>query len=267
MCVVMKMKLFIVLISLLQLITAIAQDNYESLLSNGKVWTLSHRPVVNPNLNSNLHYIEEMKLTRDTVINGIHFRQINHREWRSDQEKSNEWLITDKYIGQDGGKIYQYYGSAKKMRLDMDFSLQVGDMFDCSIFSAPEDYIINFVVIAVSDTILESSTDKKPRKCIHIQSETYPQLSEVWIDGIGSRDYGLLGFSYYFLMAGAIPKLIKCANGDDILYSNNSITDIHPQMLSKKTYDNGAIYDLNGHRIQQPQIGIYIQNRKKKMIK
>lgn len=258
----MKMKLFLVAITLLQIVAVMAQNDYDSLLSKGKVWTLNHSPIVDPNLHNNLYYIEEMKLVGDTVIEGIHLGQIYRREWRSDQAMSNEWLVMDKYIGQDGGKIYQYYGSAKKMRLDMDFSLQVGDKFDCIIFSDPEDYVITFVVTAVSDTIMQSSSDKKLRKCFHLQSEALPQLSEIWVEGIGSLRYGLLGFTYYFEKVGAIPRFVKCVKDDEILYNNEIITDIQPQKISKNLYDNNTIYDLNGHSILQAQKGIYIQNGK-----
>jgi len=262
----MKRMLFFVAIVLLQIVNVMAQDKYDSILSSSRVWTLNSRPVVDPILHSDLHYIEEMKLVGDTVIDGIHFGQIYYREWRSDQTTSDEWRVTDKYIGQDGGKVYQYYGSTKSKRLDMDFSLQVGNKFDCRFSFDSKDTILTFVVTTASDTILDSSTDKKVRRCIHILSESYPKLSEIWIEGIGSLEYGLLGFTYYFEKVGAIPKMIKCVDDDMILYKYDVVTDIKHQKFSKNVF-NDTIFDLNGRKIRQPRKGIYIHKGKKQISK
>ncbi len=262
----MKRKLVFVAIVLLQIVNVMAQDKYESILSSSRVWTLNSRPVVDPNLHSDLYYIEEMKLNGDTIIDGIHFAQIYHRKCRNDQVMTKEWFATNIFIGQDGGKVYQYFSSAPKMRLDMDLSLQTGDKFDCQFYSNPKDTVLTFVVTAASDTILESSTDKKVRRCIHILSENYPKLSEIWIEGIGSLKYGLLGFTYYFEMVGAIPKMIKCVDDDMILYKYDVVTDIKHQKFSKNVFNN-TIYDLNGRKMRQPRKGIYIHKGKKQISK
>lgn len=262
----MMKKIIFVLIILLQTLHTVAQVHFESFLLDGKVWTLNRKPVFDPNQHYDLYINEEMKLVGDTVIDGIHYGQIYHREWRSDQVMSDEWINTNKYIGQDGGKIYQYYSSTRNTRLDMDFSLKVGNRFNCQFFYDTKDTLFTFVVTSVSDTIMENTTDKKPRKCIHIQSEINPNLSEVWIEGIGSLQYGLLGFTYYFGKSGAITKMVKCVDGNEIIY-NNIITNIQSQKISKNEYYNNVIYDINGYIVQLPQKGIYIQNGKKKVIK
>ena len=239
----MKRTLFFIACVLTSLTMSAQEYHPDSFLSGSKVWTLVYKPVVDPNLHSALRYIEEMKLVGDTVIDGIHFGQIYNRKWRNDETMPEEWRATDKYIGQDGGKVYQYFGSAKKMRLDMDFSLQVGDKFGCKFFLSPKDTVLTFVVTAASDTIMDSSTDKKPRKCIHIQSELYPELSDVWIEGIESLDYGLLGFTYYFHWVGSIPRMVKCTDGNAVLYQtgNQEANAYRPFVEDDKVWKVGAI--------------------------
>lgn len=49
----------------------------------------------------------------------------------------------------------------KKTRKTMDFSLKEGD-----IYSQEEEH--DYLVMSVSDTILENSTDKKVRRCLRL---------------------------------------------------------------------------------------------------
>ena len=98
----------------------------------------------------------------------------------------------------------------------MDFSLQEGDVFELN----EEDYP-PYVVTAISDTILENSFDRKPRKCIHLSQSINGEIiyedwaSDIWIEGIGSVKKGVMGTN---ASSGSIQQLIKCTQQGNVIY-------------------------------------------------
>lgn len=57
------------------------QREYESLLSESKVWTMSYQGVVNPEVYGDIYHFTDTKLVGDTVINNIHFMRKYQRQW------------------------------------------------------------------------------------------------------------------------------------------------------------------------------------------
>ena len=84
------------------------QREYESLLSESKVWTMSYQGVVNPEVYGDIYHFTDTKLVGDTVINDIHFMRKYQRQWSLGEETPADWTATNEYLGQDGGKIYRY---------------------------------------------------------------------------------------------------------------------------------------------------------------
>lgn len=260
------MKIFI-FVSMLVLccVPVLAQEEYESLLSENKMWTTMIKPSVNPEEYGDLCYINEAKLVGDTVINGIHFMRKYERQCKQGEEMPTAWSATNEYLGQEGSKIYQYSSFSKNMILDMDLSLKVGDKIGYyDLLDTDCEVIFGIVAIAVSDTILDSSTDKVRRKCVYVQVEGIPSLNDVWIEGIGSMKKGIYGV-WQTMAAGSFNQMMNCTDGDIVIYLSDTPqgeTGIEETRASVSVVES-PYYTLSGIRITKPQSGIYIQNGKK----
>jgi len=68
--------------------------------------------------------------------------------------------------------------------------LAAGDVLDI-VGSGYDDGKVT--VTSVTDTILDSSTDRTVRRCIHVHSVVNPEQEDVWVEGIGSLRYGITG--------------------------------------------------------------------------
>ena len=196
-------------------IASIAQEqSYDSLLDGEKIWTIK---CVGSDLESTVSYVE-YKLMEETSFDGIVYKRLLRRSKWEYEDDWSEWK-NDGYVGEgNDGKVFYYmdYGYDIDNGVTMDFSLQVG-----GVFQPYEEGGSSYVVTAVSDTILENSFDRKPRKCIHlsrtINGEIYYEEwhREVWIEGIGSLRDGLLGTTEY---GGASHQLIKCTQQGNVIY-------------------------------------------------
>ena len=194
---------------------AVAQEqSYDSLLDGEKIWTIK---CVGSDLESTVSYVE-YKLMEETSFDGIVYKRLLRRSKWEYEDDWSEWK-NDGYVGEgNDGKVFYYmdYGYDIDNGVTMDFSLQVG-----GVFQPYEEGGSSYVVTAVSDTILENSFDRKPRKCIHlsrtINGEIYYEEwhREVWIEGIGSLRDGLLGTTEY---GGASHQLIKCTQQGNVIY-------------------------------------------------
>ena len=243
-------KYIIISMSLMCFVPTLAQEEYESLLSESKVWTMRYKLVYNPEGSGDVYNFVDTKLVGDTIINGVHFKQKYRRDWSA----------TGEYLGQEGGKVYQYYDKTKRMVLDMVMSLQVGDRTACLYH---EDIPLYFIATAASDTTLNNTDEIKPRRCVHVQMEHH-RTTDVWIEGIGSVTIGVKGLGYY-LSSGAIPKLYRVTDGDAVIYQSDSTLDIQGVRLYRSDGDD-TIYDLQGHRLTDNTIkGLYIHNGKKRI--
>ena len=91
----------------------------------------------------------------------------------------------------DGNKAYRYLCDTQEEILTIDMDLQVND-----IFTMPDG--TEMIVTAVSDTIfypcyfIEPSKKDTVRKCLYLQSKNDPQHTDIWVEGIGSLNYGII---------------------------------------------------------------------------
>lgn len=244
--------------------TPSSHKNYDSVVSESRLWTMDMKMRLDPK-EYNINWETEMKLAGDTIINGIHFMRRYYRDWQKGEEKPERWITTNEYVGQDGSKVYIYDDLFKTMKLDIDFSLNDGDKI--VVYDEEPNNVFYFVVTAASDTILESSTDRTPRRCLHVQMEQFPDVTDVWIEGIGSLTYAVSGVMQFFATGGADFKLTKCTDGDVVLFEGKGFeTSIHS--MGSPQLSLGALYDLSGRKVQgTPPKGVYIQNGKKHVVK
>lgn len=254
-------KLFLLLLAVIP-IAAIAQEqSYDSLLDGEKIWTIK---CVGSDLESTVSYVE-YKLMEETSFDGIVYKRLLRRSKWEYEDDWSEWN-NDGYVGEgNDGKVFYYmdYGYDIDNGVTMDFSLQVG-----GVFQPYEEGGRSYVVTAVSDTILENSFDRKPRKCIHlsrtINGEIYYEEwhREVWIEGIGSLRDGLLGTTEY---GGASHQLIKCTQQGNVIYQYDNTTSVHG--IKHQPIHKTHTFNLAGQRVNTSYKGIVIQNGKKVIVK
>lgn len=266
----MRIKIIaLLLMSLFDILAVGAQEDYETLLSESKVWTMMIKPSVNSEVYGDLCYINETKLVGDTVINGINFKQKYERQCKQGEEMPAEWSATKEFLGQDGSKVYLFSSFTNKMILDTDISLQVGDKLGCYDLSFYRDLLFNYMVTVVSDTVLDCSTDKVRRKCVYVYVENrppnHPLFTDVWIEGVGSQNYGISGV-WRTMTVGAYVNMIKCTEGDAVIYQKD--LPLNLQDMSSCRIENKTIFDLQGrHLLKMPLKGVYIQNGKKRIVR
>jgi len=260
----MKKELFILLF-LLHGYCLYSQGTFESLLDEHLVWTMKCQSQALPDRDFSF-WTEDVVLRNDTLIDGIPFK----RAYLLSQPSADKVVLTPKgyLIGQKGGMIFQKEedGSRGSMYYPiMDFSLDVGEEF-VLYENDPNDpeqlkwVLERFLVTAVSDTVIASSTDKRVRRCLWVRGLLSEQRDDCWVEGIGSLNDGIIGLrAYYYDTAG---KLEQCMKAGEVLYSANSVVNIHT--VERRELDGSTVYDLQGRRLNsEPRSGLYIRDGKK----
>jgi hypothetical protein len=121
----------------------------------------------------------------------------------------------------------------------MDFTLQEGDTYRQHTSNDDHDNYADFVVVAVTDTVIATSVDKTPRKCLYIGRVGESKIYDVWVEGIGSLVSGVYG-TYSSFMHGSIPTLRTCKEDGQTLYEA-----YHPFLKEGKRW-NCQEYYSNG---------------------
>ena len=265
--IIMAMKRFILnIIVIMSFAVVSAQTEYESLLSESKLWTMRYHLSLAPDAGDIYHFFE-YRLAEESIINGIPFKRVQARNSDDEGEYPDEWEDAFFSIGQDDGKVYMKYNDDDNIFAVMDFSLKKGDTF--VLAETPDPYSqMNFYVTEVTDTVLVNSTDKTPRKCLHLKVFHMTGRDEVWIEGIGSLYGGLEGVAMYHYL-GSFPNLMSCTDGDQMLYEYSDPSGISVQHASSGSIRGDApVYNLQGQRVESvPRKGVYIQNGKKVVMK
>ena len=255
--------LFVLLLAANPIATIAQEILYDSLLDGEKIWTIKSTI---PSPERWVDYIE-YKLMDETSIDGVIYKKLFCRyKWSYTDDWSEwEWLFNKAYIGEDNdGKVYYYHDNGKNLTsVAMDFSMQVGDVFDLN-----EEDELPYVVTAVSDTILENSFDRKPRRCIHLSQSFYGEIinedwaSDIWIDGIGSVKKGVMGTN---ASSGTIQQLIKCTQHGNVIYQCDDATSVLG--IKEQPLEDVSIYNLAGQKINASYKGIVIRKGKKVIVK
>ena len=254
-------KILLFLMSLLPFSVSAQELQYESLLDEGKVWTLQY---VLSTYQPSIRY-EMYELRDNTIINGIPYKKLYSKDWSDGQPEPEEMEFSGIYVGQDSqGAIFLQYSMNNHQEnvKVMDFSTKVGDTYSWNQ--------TDLVVLSVSDTIMENSADKTLRKCIRVgelcANETYYDevvYGDLWIEGVGSAKYGLLGL-LGVARVGAVCKLMQCKRQNTVIYDYKDETTFINHVERQPAKD-GKFFDLQGHQLtaQPTQRGIYIRNGKK----
>lgn len=262
-------KIVIPLLSAL-FVQAYAQDAYESLLLDGKRWQMEYKLALPPEYGEHLSS-EELVMKDDTLVDDIPFKRV-YGISRSDVD--GELIQTPKgyLIGQKNGCVYQYEENedwVQKYYPIMDFSLNVGDEFSLCCEDLIDDELRLFElqkyqVTAVSDTVIANSSDRRPRRCIHVKSVYSEMLQDCWVEGIGSLTDGIIGRTRHTY--GSSKRLMRCTYVNEVLYSFNSEVSIRSVMWDNRSDD--VYYDLQGRLLNgKPSKGVYIKSGRKRVVK
>ena len=223
-----------------------------------KVWTMGYRT------NHDVLKNSETKLCGDTIIDGIHFKRKYERGWLKGEKKPDEWTATDEYIGQNLGKVYMYSNKLKRAKIDMDFSLSEGDTFTCCGYE-DNDERQTFLVTGIEQKW--GFEDLVRKKFIYLQSKDNPDITDTWIEGIGSMTTGITGTSH-LIPDGSACKLTLHTWGDIILHvAEDFSTSV--RTVEQAKHSEATIYDLQGRKIANSQLkpGIYIRDGRKYVVK
>lgn len=199
-------------------------DNYESLLSGNKCWTMMSKMVLAPEY-GDVYSLSEIRLEHDTVIDGIPFKRKEYRTWTVGEQKPEEWTLSHEYIGQKDGKVYLFsqksYSYLESPCLVMDFSADVNSVVTVGNH-ARDGLKDSYTVTSVSNEVPSGSEENTARRSLHVQSSS-PSREDVWIEGVGSLQFGL---SLTVPVPGAIQHLYNCVDGDKVLYRYEDVPSI-----------------------------------------
>lgn len=264
------MRMIVIPLLLASLGQAYAQEAYESLLLDGKIWQMEYKLALPPEYGEHLSS-EELVMKEDTLVDDIPFKRV-YGISRSDVD--GELVQTPKgyMIGQKDGCVYQYEENedwVQKYYPIMDFSLNVGDVFTLYCEDPLDDEqrlfeLQKYQVTAVSDTVIANSSDRRPRQCIHVKSANSDKLQDCWVEGIGSLKDGIIGRIRHTY--GSSKRLTRCTYANEVLYSFDSEVAIRTVLCDNRSDD--VYYDLQGRRLtDKPASGVYIQQGKKRVVK
>ena len=211
------------------------QDDYHPFVENGKEWTMAYLGTVSPEYQHTFSY-QQIKLGSTIEVDGMTFKQIVSSSWQYDQDGPSNWKETNEYVGEADGKVYLYNQQTKNTIQVMDFTLKVGDTYRQTLTSDPNDGYWDFVVTAVKDTVIATSVDKTPRKCLYLSWSDSKETDDVWIEGIGSLYGGVQG-AYGRMKTGAISMLRICKADEQTLYEA-----YHPFLKEGKTWNYQEYY-------------------------
>ena len=212
-----------------------AQIDYHPFVENGKEWTMAYLGTVSPEYQHTFSY-QQIKLGSTIEVDGMTFKQIVSSSWQYDQDGPSNWKETNEYVGEADGKVYLYNQQTKNTIQVMDFTLKVGDTYRQTLTSDPNDGYWDFVVTAVKDTVIATSVDKTPRKCLYLSWSDSKETDDVWIEGIGSLYGGVQG-AYGRMKTGAISMLRICKADEQTLYEA-----YHPFLKEGKTWNYQEYY-------------------------
>ena len=212
-----------------------AQNDYLPFVENGKEWTMAYLGTVSPEYQHTFSY-QQIKLGSAIEVDGMTFKQIVSSSWQYDQDGPSNWKETNEYVGEADGKVYLYNQQTKNTIQVMDFTLKVGDTYRQTLTSDPNDGYWDFVVTAVKDTVIATSADKTPRKCLHLSWSDSKETDDVWVEGIGSLYEGVQG-AYGRMKTSAISMLRICKADEQTLYEA-----YHPFLKEGKTWNYQEYY-------------------------
>ena len=178
-----------------------------TLTQEGRLWTTHVWWAVSPPQD----YIEAYRIEGDTTLGGKTYKKIYcyHK-----QDLSDRTLYTYA-CRQEGKKVFIRFYGEKNERLFFDFSFKVGD----TLFV--EEHSRKMRVTAIGDTVINGRASHYVR--LVNEYEFGYREEDIWVEGIGSLDYGI-SWDGMRQMPGAKKYTLLCCHQDNDLLWKNSDT-------------------------------------------
>lgn len=154
-----------------------------------------------------------------------------------------------KYYREDEKKVYAYSEEKREEELVLDFSLNVGDTF---VRANGE----KMKVVEVADTTLFVYTEWETGKKIVLRSEDDSAEKDIWVEGIGSLNTGIL--SCDVLNGVRMAKLVGCSastNGIEGL-----VYDMKFSPFTEEKFKTGWLTFLESDESQSPKVNYEFVN-------
>ena len=217
-----------------------AQENYLSLVEQGKKWTYRCNGLV---YEFDYHYT----LEGDTTVAGNDCLKMY-----SDNKDNKGEIRYEGALYEENKKVYCFYPEKDEATLLYDFGCTVRDTLK----------IGNVDLISLSiDNTITGIICKGERYDFQAQlpeeGESFVIGIVSWIEGVGATK----DFFNMLPLAGNYNSLIACEVNGEVLYQSSTAIQ---SVRSRQSNDNGAIFDLQGRRLSSlPSKSIYIRNGKK----
>ena len=210
---------------------------YKTIHLNNLTWQIESKLMLGPDQDDVYIYSDEV-LRETDEIDGIWFQRVySNAQWSNGQE-GYDFKPDFDWIGELNGRIYQKWDDGPYFPI-IDFTLKEGDEIVVQGISGSngDQEAITYKAVAVSDTILESSTDRHLRHCIYVVSARGEK--DCWVEGIGSLKYGIIGAKSQY--AGSRKRMLKCTLNNKVLYSCPQYPDYRPFIEDGKVWKVGTI--------------------------
>lgn len=237
------MKKFILFFLILQPLASFAQGGYRPLVEQGKKWTYHHDDYQHA---FDYYYT----LEGDTVVAGIDCLKMY-----SDNKNDKGETLYEGALFEDNKKVYCFFPDKDEAELLYDFDCEIGDTVKSMVVKDIRTDTISTVVKRYLFEAYLVSDDGE---------ESHVLLGDAsWIEGVGSE----MDFFNMLPMAGNYNSLVACEVNGEVLFKIPPSAAIH-NARSCQPDENGAIFDLQGRRLQSiPTKGFYIHNGKKWIIR
>ena len=226
---------------------AMAQDDYEPFLVDGKVWYYETIRQLNQ------HVIGKYYIDGDTLIAGKNCKKLMF-----------EWPGTDPYLGgvlyEEERRVWMFYpispGKEPALHLLYDFSCKEGDVMKVDLVTYGE------IVLKVDkiETVYSFTRPRRLFTLIDVSEKNRHSEPAYWLEGVGSRRdmFSLWPPGGVFVSCEIDGRQVadQSSFGPAAIITN--IQDVLPPPA------NRSIHDLQGRRLNGiPQKGVYIQNSRK----
>lgn len=237
------MKKYLLLLLTLMSMASWAQENYLSLVEQGKKWTYR--------CNGHVYEFDyRYTLEGDTTVAGNDCLKMY-----SDNKDNKGEIRYEGALYEENKKVYCFYPEKDEATLLYDFGCKVHDTLK----------IGNVDLISLSIDTITGIICKGERYDFQAQlpeeDESFVMGIVSWIEGVGATK----DFFNMLPLAGNYNSLVACEVNGEVLYQSSTAIQ---SVRSRQPNDNGAIFDLQGRRLSSlPSKGIYIQNGRKRIVR
>ena len=198
-------RIFSLLSLTLSMLSLAHSQDMTTLTQEGRQWSTHVWWAVSPPQD----YTEVYRMEGDTTLGGKTYKKIYcyHK-----QDLSDRTLYTYACRQEDKKVFIRFYGE-KSEKLFFDFSFNVGD----TLFV--EEHSRKMRVTAIGDTIINGRASRYVRLVNEYEYGWHEE--DIWVEGIGSLDYGIVWNGMRHMTGAKKYTLLCCHQGNDLLWKKS----------------------------------------------